>query len=400
MDSSHRVPIVRINEIFPHPNADRLEIVKIGGYQCVVGKGQFKSGELAVYVQPDSIVPDRPEFSFVWAKDGGGQTRVITPEMEIPEKWRRITVRKLRKEWSEGLLMSIPDLGGSLHVFTNEDQNGSVRLADLKGKTVSEDQDVAEILGITHYNPPEPEEVAERGPSRKQSKVWPRSLKGWLYFLSYWLSFGLYNPWGELRGENEKAPSNTPPIYDVETLKNFPNAFQQGEPVIVTEKIHGSNFRALYQDNHFYVGSRRLWKKTKSNCIWRRATHQHPWIEQWCQANPGHTLYGEVVPTQAGFNYGTKPGEVKVFIFDVLGPDGNWLPHSVLEGVTAVPLLHSGPYDLDLVKNLAAGQSTLDSHIMEGVVIRSLSSQNEPVLGLGRKQLKIISNEYLEQEKE
>lgn len=394
MDSSHRVPVVRITEILKHPNADRLEIVKIGGYQCVVGKGQFVVGELAVYIQPDSVVPDRKEFSFVWEKDGGGNLREI-PVDGVPEKWRRITVRKLRKEWSEGLLMSMADFGGELQ--------GSF-----------EGDDVTEILGITHYNPPEPTEMEERGPSRKQSKVWPCSLKGWLYFLSYWCSFGLYNPWGNQRGSNEKAPRNTPPIYDVETFKNFPNVFEAGEPVIVTEKIHGANFRAVFQDNHFYVGSRKLWKRAGSSCVWRNACKQNPWIEEWCRNHPGYTLYGEVVPTQNFKNgkvasYGTKQGEIKVYAFDILTPTGEWIVPDYMEEATEglvhsvlvrVPGLYFGPYDLDLVKNLATGLSTLDNHIREGIVIRSLSSQNEPIRGLGRKQLKIISNEYLEGEKE
>ena len=34
-NSTHRVNVVKIEEIHVHPNADTLGIVYIGGYQCV-----------------------------------------------------------------------------------------------------------------------------------------------------------------------------------------------------------------------------------------------------------------------------------------------------------------------------------------------------------------------------
>ena len=33
---NHKVPVIRINEIRKHPNADTLGLIDIGGYQCVV----------------------------------------------------------------------------------------------------------------------------------------------------------------------------------------------------------------------------------------------------------------------------------------------------------------------------------------------------------------------------
>src|ERR1700722_16656043 len=104
MNSTHRVNVVRIDEIHPHTNADTLGITYIGGYQVVVKKDDFTPGTLAIYVQPDTIVPVIPQFAFLWVDrefaDG-----------TIPEKLRRITVRRFRKEWSEGLLMPLKEFG-------------------------------------------------------------------------------------------------------------------------------------------------------------------------------------------------------------------------------------------------------------------------------------------------
>ena len=51
------VSVTRISMIRPHPNADRLEVAEVLGWQVVVGKGQFQDGEKVVYFPPDSILP-------------------------------------------------------------------------------------------------------------------------------------------------------------------------------------------------------------------------------------------------------------------------------------------------------------------------------------------------------
>lgn len=401
--SDHSVKVIRITEVLPHKNADKLEIVPIGGYQVVIGKGNFKAGNLAVYIPPDSIVPAREEYSFIWERDGGGNLREVLPLDQVPEKYRRVTVRRLRKEWSEGLLMQFDTLvpeegfnfGSGVHCMPQEGA------------------DVAAYLGITHWNPPEDIDL-EGAPTRsiRQSKIWPRSLKGWAYFLSYWLSFGLYNPWGNLGGSNEKAPMNTPPIYDVEAFKNYKDVFylKDGEHLVVTEKIHGSNARYVYESGilggRFYAGSRKLWKRA-GNSIWRQAAKENPDIEKWCRDYPGYTLYGEVVPTQKGFDYGVPEGKAEVFFFDIRTPDGEWMSYRDARVITeqysllkwAPCLLQDRPESEQEVVNYADGQTlTPGKHIREGVVVRI---QPERVIrGLGRAQVKIVSNDYYNLTKE
>lgn len=108
--STHRVDVVRISELLPHPNADRLEMCKVGGYTCLVPKGTYKVGDCAAYVEPDYIVPDTEQFAFLAGK-------------------RRIGAKRLRGVWSEGLLVAAP--AGA--------QPGD---------------DVMEKMGITRYEPP------------------------------------------------------------------------------------------------------------------------------------------------------------------------------------------------------------------------------------------------------
>ena len=43
--------IQRIFEIVPIEGADRIELAKVLGWQVVVKKGQFKPGDLCVYIR-------------------------------------------------------------------------------------------------------------------------------------------------------------------------------------------------------------------------------------------------------------------------------------------------------------------------------------------------------------
>lgn len=373
--SNHRVNVVRINEIRKHPNADSLGLVDISGYQVVVRLDEWKVGDLGAYVQPDSVLPERPEFAWFW------EDAVSFGDGPVPEKRRRVTVRRFRKEWSEGLLIKIPE--------------------EITGCGLIEGQNIADQLGITHYDPPEP--VSTRGeddvaPGSKQRKRFPRSWRGWWYWLLRKLGFDVNYPTG---GDSEYGPDRVPPIYDVEALKNYANAFEPGEEVVVTEKIHGSNARFLFDGKRMHVGSRKLWKKLTSDTVWNKCLEQMAWIQMWCMLNPNYVLFGEVVPTQGKFKYGCEDGQVKFFVFDVLSPSGKWMPSEAdYLNLTAqwVPILYHGPFDLEKIKSLVDGPSTVQGakHLREGVVIRPVNERQ--VRGLGRLQLKIVSNQFLEKD--
>lgn len=385
----HKVPVVRINEVLTHPNADKLDIIPVGGYQAISAKGQFRPGDLAYYIYPDSIVPERDEFKFLW------EAKVV-PGDPIPERYRRITARRLRKEWSEGLLMPLEPINMGFY------SEYGVRDADNTLKPVSENQDISDLLGITHYQPPDPAQFGGDNEGGPKSHL-PRSFKGWVYWVWYRVlnSLGFDTP---LRGVNERGPKTGKPYYDIENFKNHKSVFELGEPVVVTEKLHGCQGKYVFQDGKMYVGSRNFWKSTKSKCIWRKCLEQNPWIEAWCRAHEGYTLYGEVIPCQGEkFMYGYKQGEVGFRVFDILAPNHTWTDQSVLEydilgtsypNLNWVPTLYTGPYDEERIRALVDGKSTLGSGIREGIVIKPATERH--VRGLGRAILKLVSNQYLE----
>jgi RNA ligase (TIGR02306 family) len=44
--------------IHPHPNADALELAQVGLYRAVVPKGQYKTGDVAIYIPEQAVLPD------------------------------------------------------------------------------------------------------------------------------------------------------------------------------------------------------------------------------------------------------------------------------------------------------------------------------------------------------
>jgi len=115
--------IAEIESIHPIVDADNIEMARIRGWQVVVKKGQFQPGQLCVYCEVDSVMPEWPEFEF------------------LSNRNYRIKTAKLRGQISQGIAfpMSILD--------------GKINYSDI-GTII--DTDVTEALGITKYDPPIP----------------------------------------------------------------------------------------------------------------------------------------------------------------------------------------------------------------------------------------------------
>lgn len=71
------------------PNADKIMKATILGWECVVKKDEFNVGDLCVYIEVDSIVPDKPEFEF------------------LRDRKFRVKTIKLRGTLSQGLLLPL-----------------------------------------------------------------------------------------------------------------------------------------------------------------------------------------------------------------------------------------------------------------------------------------------------
>jgi len=161
------VEICRIDKIEKHPNADKLDIATIKGWNCIVQRDIYKDGDLIIFIPPDCVLPEKliEQYNLTYLKNGG-----------------RVSTTKLRGYISQGLVLDIP-----------------------QGKQYKLGDDVAADLGITKWEPPAP------GFSAQLGKV-NRTKRRNAYFEKY---------------------------TDIENIKNYYNVFEDGEEVVITEKIHG-----------------------------------------------------------------------------------------------------------------------------------------------------------------
>lgn len=402
--STHRCDVVEVHPQ-PHPNADRLEVVEVYGYSVCVGKGNFKDGDLGIYIPPDSIVPQTEAFRWVWeAKgyapppDGDNTSHPI-----VPEKYRRIKAKVLRGIPSEGILLTMKEAFPS---------------PVMSIRPIEAGDDMAPALGIIHYDPPEDTNLAgdcEAAPDKpKKKKRYPKTFMGWCRFLWHKVF-----PKPAIVGHEENT-GLTIPDYDVDSWQRHKNILQLGEPVWVTEKIHGSNSRFVYMptEGRMYVGSHYQWKKDIPGSAFWDALRQNRWIEAFCRAYPGYVLYGELVPTQKKMTYGRTKGKYKVLVFDILNtnpvdgyPRGHWLSRSEINYLYFyldeiayaigsdkfwVPTIYVGPYNENQMRELASGPSLVPGaqHIREGIVVKPLTERVHH--HFGRVILKLVSTKYLE----
>ena len=91
--------IQRIWKIEPIEGADRIELVHVLGWQCVVNKGQFREMDLAVYFEVDSFLPIAPEFEFLRASS--------YRKTDIMGEGFRLRTMKFRGQISQGLLLPV-----------------------------------------------------------------------------------------------------------------------------------------------------------------------------------------------------------------------------------------------------------------------------------------------------
>lgn len=380
--STHQVEVVPI-ELQPHPNADSLSIVPIFGYTCCARTADWQGVKLGAWVPPDSLVDvSRPEFAF------------LAPEAKADGKVR-IKARKMRGVVSFGLLVPAPE-------------------------GAKEGDDVAELLGVEHY---EPELACE---SKK------RMFMG---------------------GDVAKSPEVQCSKYDVDAFRRYHDRFKEGEPVVVTEKLDGSNSRYVYVHGEQHCGSRTEWKKEfssyehitaetlraagvleekitsiieqlrdkpKKQSMWWEMFNCTPSLQNLCRDNPGLVVYGEIFGNVNRIKYGL-PETNRFMAFDLMR-EGRFLnfceayelAHKY--GLPWAPLLsgtwgvmsnrevtwsHRGwaiPYDFDTICTLAEGPTTVMGAkagvLREGCVVRPLAERWDP--HVGRVCFKAVSASFLE----
>jgi RNA ligase (TIGR02306 family) len=136
--SVYKVPYTTIVSVSAHPNADRLELATVYGFQVIIQKGKYKAGDKIVYVPVDSILP-------LWL-----ETIIFPPDSKIKLNKSRVRQIRIRKVASQGMIVDTDDVK-----------------TKVNPEYLKLEQDLSEILEITKYEPPAPKGPRMQTPRNK-----------------------------------------------------------------------------------------------------------------------------------------------------------------------------------------------------------------------------------------
>lgn len=219
-----------------------------------------------------------------------------------------------------------------------------------------------------------------------------------------------------MSGDVEAAPDLLPWV-DIENIQRYPGIFEPGEPVILTEKLHGSACLLTYvaDEERVYVSSKGFGSKSLAltedprNLYWRAVrAHGVPEAAARLAERLGARRIGVFAEVYGAgvqdLTYGAdgRRDTLGYAVFDVSAEiDGvvRWLDAAeLLDGeLPLVPRLFEGPYDSERILEIATGRETVSGralHLREGVVIRPAVERYSPVTG-GRAIAKAVSGAYL-----
>jgi RNA ligase (TIGR02306 family) len=401
--SAFECPVVRVS-IETHPNADAIEIARVGGYMAIVKKDQFKDGDLAVYIPEQAVVPE-------WLlKSMGFWDTMNNKGLLHGSAGNRVKAIKLRGVLSQGLLLQGGQIDGvALFLSAPIDKSASEPVPDTETARMTKiDQGkcAAEFLGITKYEP--------AIPMHMQARV--------------------------AGGDLEATIS-----YDFENIKKSPGLFDEGMEVVITEKIHGTCLQVGIIPERIWAG--KSWAEkcpdvgygfkgiVTSKGVGAKGLVLDPSDETNLYASVvkrlnlwdalqfmriemlGHPadmplfLFGEIFGSQQteggpkgiqDLTYGQK--DIAFAAFDMYAGtrfNGFYLKEELLDrclsalAIPRAPVLYKGPFSMEILQMHTDGNTTIGGvkQIREGVVVRASDASRHDKYG--RRIAKSISAAYL-----
>lgn len=215
-----------------------------------------------------------------------------------------------------------------------------------------------------------------------------------------------HGPGGTLgKSDSESDPGFIPVYTDIEGLRKYKWLLTEGEEVVLTEKLHGTNARFAFHEGRLWVGTHKRIIKPSETSVWYKIVAQEM-LEEKLSRVPGVVLYGEIFGDVQDLRYGAGKGQVFFKAFDAFAiKNGTYYDYDEFKTlmdelqVSIVPTLHRGPWSEEL-RNLAQGTTTLTSvdgksagHVREGFVVRPVKERWDK--HVGRVVLKLVGEDYL-----
>lgn len=336
-----------VNNILPIEGKDRIELAIIDGWSVIVKKDEFKVWDQCVYIEIDSVLPEKPEFEF------------------LRKNKFRIRTMKMSGVISQGICfpLSILPIG-----------------------TYSKNQDVTNTIGVTQYAPAMDTETSNVTQANKAK--FPKWLMKIKFFRRIVYKFD--------HRESKGFPSFISKT-DETRIQNMPWVLENKDAWIATEKVDGQSgtfalvkhkrllpfFKPRYE---YIVCSRnlRLFQKD-SRSYWSVSDlyHIEDVLKQMIGDNEWIAIQGECVAANVqGNKY--KVTTPDLYVFNLISPTGRWDSVSAKKGVEYygmkfVPILDRDyhlPDTVNEVLDYAHGESAIGDTLREGVVFRSMDGKS------------------------
>jgi len=394
MSERKLVTVREIVALDPIEGADLIEVATVGAWKLVVKKGEFKVGDLCVYFEIDSFLPESdPRYAFLM--------KAGVREFEGARGHKLRTI-KLRGQLSQGLALPTSLFPEILAAF---DAVGTVSIS-----TSIFEMDFTELLGIKKYEAPMSAELAGQAegyfPSfiRKTDQERCQNLKAEI--------FGYEEVLKEVEFDADKIPpeaiaAGRLKIIDGKVYSVHPAKAVRGARYEVTVKLDGTSGTFFHYNGTVGVCSRNLQLKVNED------NKDNTFIKILRELgldrdlpNLGNiAIQGEVMGEGIQKNREQLKGHA-LFVFDMQNLDtGEYLTATeraevmtkLSNKVFHVPVLHAdvsleelGLATVDDLLKFAEGPS-LKNPIREGVVFKRLD---------GKFSFKAISNLFLMKEKD
>lgn len=361
--------IQKIEDVQPIVGKDRIDLARVLGWTVVVQKGQFKPGDLAVYIEIDSVLPEKPEFEFL-----------------RPKKFH-IKTMKLRdgdgnRVLSQGILFPLSIL---------KDRPDRYYIGD----------DVTNEIGVVHYD-----EYGDATEEKTEGKGNPIRDFLFKHKLTRPLAYKLFAGTKRVKSGFPEFVAKT----DETRIQNIPQILENNDHLYVgREKIDGQSgtfflkkqyhlLKFLPPKYDFGVCSRnrRLFDEDNSS-FWSvaRKYNLRKVLEDLLYDDDWVCIQGEVVgPGIQGNKYDLK--DYDLYCFNLIYPAGKeqcFMAEKELaeHGLKWAPLVYDNiklPKTVDEVLALADGKSALHDTPREGIVFRNYENGN-------CQSFKAISNQFL-----
>jgi len=357
--------VARINEIKPIPGADNIEQAVVGGWNCIIQKGQYAEGGLVVVATTDAVIPQ--ELS-----DNLNVTNYL-------RKGGRVRTVKLRGVYSECLIIPLKYIPkGNINSYT-------------------EGKDMMEVMNIFKYEPPVKQIQLASGKKVTYSEN-PN-------FLIYYKFPNLKNVSGMFTEEDSvqitRKLHGTNARYGIvlktklsfwDKVKKFlylADEWIDYEYVVGSHNVEkGSDSQGFYDTNVWYEIANKYQIKEK---LWKFVKENYSSEE----LGAGLSMYGEIYGAgiQKNYDYGLK--NIEFAIFDVM-LNGKYCPvfytkvfasHGV--ELLHVPVLYDGVWSQEIQDKYTFNnfiEGTKVPH--EGIVIKHINGERSKVA-------KVINPDYL-----